>query len=205
MSYDRTRRINKKYFYILKNRPTFDSKTNIIFHRYRGLFSKTRIDGGGAIESNDGRHTCAICARIAQLLRSLDLVRCQSNLFMGLQRIEISDTNLDRGEFIYFWIGDFIQPSCRLFPGTRIRFHGREIFSLDFGTREQPRNKTLRFSSPLKFMRGGFRYRQPHLTDRENWELPEIRIRGVLHRECMITSSTRCTLSCKYFLSNRNS
>ena len=169
------------------------------------MFSKTRIDGGGAIESNDGRHTCAICARIAQLLRSLDLVRCQSNLFMGLQRVEISDTNLDRGEFIYFWIGDFIQPSCRLFPGTRIRFHGREIFSLDFGTRERPRNKTLRFSSPLKFMRGGFRYRQPHLTDRENWEQPEIRIRGVLHRECTITSSTRCTLSCKYFLSNRNS
>lgn len=78
---------------------------------------------------------CAICARIAQLLRSLDLVRCQSNLFMGLQ-VEISDTNLDRGEFIYFWIGDFIQPSCRLFPGRRIRFHDREIFSLDFGTRE---------------------------------------------------------------------
>lgn len=110
---------------------------------------------------------CAICARIAQLLRSLDLVRCQSNLFMGLQRVEISDTNLDRGEFIYFWIGDFIQPSCRLFPGTRIRFHGREIFSLDFGTREQPRNKTLRFSSPLKFMRGGFRYRQPHTLPTE--------------------------------------
>ena len=110
---------------------------------------------------------CAICARIAQLLRSLDLVRCQSNLFMGLQRVEISDTNLDRGEFIYFWIGDFIQPSCRLFPGTRIRFHGREIFSLDFGTRERPRNKTLRFSSPLKFMRGGFRYRQPHTLPTE--------------------------------------
>lgn len=66
VSYGRTRRINKKYFYILKNRPTFDSKTNIVFHRYRGLFSKTRIDGGGAIESNDGRNTCVPSVRASR-------------------------------------------------------------------------------------------------------------------------------------------
>ena len=144
MSYGRTRRINKKYFYILKNRPTFDSKTNIVFHRYREsrvVFENSNRWRGGDREQRWKEHMCAICARIAQLLRSLDLVRCQSNLFMGLQRVEISDTNLDRGEFIYFWIGDFIQPSCRLFPGTRIRYFTAVKYSRWISERERTASK----------------------------------------------------------------
>ena len=163
------------------------------------------MEGGRSRATMEGTHVCHLCAHRA------------TTSILGPRPLPIEfiygfTTSRDighesRSRRIHLFLDRRFHPTILSFvPGNKNSiFHGREIFSLDFGTRERPRNKTLRFSSPLKFMRGGFRYRQPHLTDRENWEQPEIRIRGVLHRECTITSSTRCTLSCKYFLSNRNS
>lgn len=113
-------------------------------------------------------------------------------------------TNLDREEFIYF--DDLIQPfrhgfvvCCR---GRRIRYHGREIFSLE---EHSPRNKTLGFprrwnsceavstTSPYQPAKIGSSQRNVFVASCTGnaWLRARVTARPGVH-----------TLSCKYFLSN---
>lgn len=135
-----------------------------------------------------------------QLLRSLD----RSSQYLSANRI-------------YLWVGQQSESISDESRSRRIHLFRRSRFDtvLSFVAEEEEfditavkysRSSVSGRSTAPEIRRPVFlaveiharRYRQPHLTNRENWEQPEKRIRGVLHRECMITSasngSTQCAL-----------
>lgn len=107
--------------------------------RIESCFRKLESIDRRAIESNDGRPSVpSVRASCNYFDPWTWFVRCQSNLFMGLQRDIGRESRSGR---IHLFLDRRFHPGwptvstrfCPLFPGTRIRFHGREIFSLDFG------------------------------------------------------------------------